>query len=238
MTPRPPFLDILSDADSRTLNACMTVRRYGKGEMVISVAEDGRDVFFVLEGRAHAVLHSADGKAVDYREIRTGDMFGELAAIDGEPRSASVVAQDPARIGRLSHAAFQDLVDNHRSFAWTLLAHLSTQIRHMTDRIFEYSTLLVRERLVRELLRLAVPRTVGPFESAYETGTDSALRAVRAEIHPAPTHFDLAARISTHREAVSREMSALAKQGLLEKRSGILHLHDVDALRALCPDED
>ena len=169
------------------------------------------------------MLYSSDGKAVDYREIGAGDMFGELAAIDGQPRSASVVAQDPTRIGRLSHAAFQDLVDKHRTFAQSLLTHLSTQIRDMTGRIFEYSTLLVRERLIRELIRLA--------------GGD-AVDAGPAEIVPAPTHFDLAARISTHREAVSREMSALAKQGLVEKRAGILHLHDVETLRALCPEEE
>ena len=220
---RRPFLETLSPSDRETLNARMTLRSYDKGEMVISVAEGGRDVYFVLEGRAHALLYSSDGKAVDYREIGAGDMFGELAAIDGQPRSASVVAQDPTRIGRLSHAAFQDLVDNHRTFAWSLLTHLSTQVRDMTGRIFEYSTLVVRERLIRELIRLA-------GGDAIETGP--------AEIRPAPTHFDLAARISTHREAVSREMSAMAKQGLVVKRAGALYLHDIAALRALCPPED
>jgi CRP-like cAMP-binding protein len=146
-------------------------------------------------------------------------MFGELAAIDGEPRSASVLALKSALIGRLSQAAFEDLVDNHRSFAWTLLAHLSSMVRDMTGRIFEYSTLPVRERLVLELLRLA---------------DSDAIDSNKAVISPAPTHFDLAARISTHREAVSREMSALAKQGLLEKRAGILQLHNIGALKALC----
>ena len=67
----------------------------------------------------------------------------------------------------------------------------------MTERVYEFSTLVVRKRLIRELLRLA---------------EDNEQREGSASISPAPTHFDLAARISTHREAVSREMSALAKR--------------------------
>lgn len=230
MKPRPPFLDTLAEADRDALIARLTMRSYRKGETVISTAEQDRDVFFVIEGRAHTILHSRDGKAVGYRDIGPGDMFGELAAIDGQPRSASIVAVEQIRVGCLSHAAFRTLVDTHSGIAWTLLTHLSTQIRHMTGRIFEYSTLLVRERLIRELLRLA-------DADIDEDVADRAAETGAGEISPAPTHFDLAARISTHREAVSREMSALAKQGLVEKRAGVLHLHDISALEALCPPE-
>ncbi len=191
--------------------------------MVISVAEKGRDVFFILRGRAHAILYSSDGKTVDFREIRQGDMFGELAAIDGEPRSASIVALEDSRVGRLSHLALAELVEMREQLAWALMVHLSSQIRYLTERVFEYSTLLVRERLIRELLRLA--------------GGETALRSA-ARIYPAPTHFDLAARISTHREAVSREMSTLARRGLLRKQDGALHLLDVGTLRSLCTREE
>ena len=88
----------------------------------------------------------------------------------------------------------------------------------MTDRVYEFSTLLVRDRLIRELLRLAGD----PQPSSNE-----------AAITPAPTHVELAAKISTHREAVSRAMSALAKEKLITKRSGTLVLRDLSALREL-----
>ncbi|MEM7442642.1 MAG: Crp/Fnr family transcriptional regulator [Pseudomonadota bacterium] len=218
-----PFLDRLDDTDRDALLGRLTQRSHPRGGMVISVSEQGRDVFFIVEGRAQAILHSRDGKAVGYRDMGPGDMFGELAAIDGQPRSASIIALDQTKVGRLSFADFQDLVNSHPSIAWVLMTHMSTQIRRMTGRIFEYSTLLVRERLIRELIRLA-----------GEDGTDN----TSSQISPAPTHFFLASRISTHREAVSREMSSLAKQGLLEKRAGVLHLRNLETLRALCPEED
>ena len=97
-------------------------------------------------------------------------------------------------------------------------------MRRMTERIYEFSTLVMRKRLVRELLRLAEP--------------DGSV-AARASIRPAQPDFsDLAARISTHREAVSREMSALAKLKLIEKRKGLLVLPDIGRLEALCHEEE
>jgi CRP/FNR family transcriptional regulator, cyclic AMP receptor protein len=106
----------------------------------------------------------------------------------------------------------------HPTFAWMLLEHLSAQLRRMTERVFEYSTLVVRKRLIVELLHRA---------------EKAALVDGEVSISPAPTHSELAATMSTHREAVSREMSDLAKRGLIEKRGSRLLLHDVSALRAL-----
>jgi CRP-like cAMP-binding protein len=115
-------------------------------------------------------------------------------------------------------AAFRNFVSLHPTFAWALLEHLSGQLRRMTERVYEYSTLAVRERLVLELLRQA--KGTEQFDG-------------RAYISPVPTHYELAARISTHREAVSREMSALAKSGLIERSGGRLVLRDLPALEML-----
>ncbi len=104
-----------------------------------------------------------------------------------------------------------------------MLEHLSAQIRRLTERVFEFSTLLVRDRLIRELLRLA------EASGGQEGG---------AEIRPAPTHFELVHRISSHREVVSRELSALAKAGLVEKREGALMVSDLDQLRSLIADAE
>jgi CRP-like cAMP-binding protein len=191
--------------------------------MIIAHDERGRDVFFVLEGRARATIFSENGRAVAYRDIEAGDIFGELAAIDGKARSASVVALEEVQAARLSASAFRDIVTARPTFTWVLLEHLSGQMRRMTDRVYEFSTLVVRKRLIRELLRLA------------EGG-----ETVRGEVSiaPAPTHFELAARISTHREAVSREMSALARRKLIEKSRGTLILRDLEALKTMVDHED
>jgi CRP/FNR family transcriptional regulator, cyclic AMP receptor protein len=214
------FLSRLSEADRGALAARWAVRRYRRDELVLTHEDSGRDIFFVLEGRARATLFSEGGRAVAYRDIERGDIFGELAAIDGKARSASVVALDRLSAARLPEAAFREIVDTRPTFTWTLLEHLSAQMRRMTERVYEFSTLVVRKRLIRELLRLA---------------GDQGDKAV---VEPAPTHFELAAMISTHREAVSREMSALAKRGLIEKRGARLMLLEIETLRSLAEADD
>lgn len=217
------FLKEVSESDRAALAACWSVRHYSEDEIIIAHDEGGRDVFFVLEGRACATIYSESGRAIAYRDIEPGDIFGELSAIDGRPRSASVVALSSVKAARLSEADFRDLVGSCPTFTWALLQHLSVQMRRMTERIQEFSTLVVRKRLIRELLRLA---------------GDSGDTADHLTIEPAPTHFELAGKISTHREAVSRQMSALAKRGFIEKQGGRLTLRNLEAFRNLARRED
>lgn len=223
MSSQPTFLSRLSEADRAALAGRWSAHGYRAEELIISHGDTDRDVFFLLEGRARVTLFSEDGREIAYRDLLPGDVFGELAAIDGRERSASVVAIEPARTARLPAAAFRDLLQNHPGLAWNLLEHLSMLLRRMTDRVFEFSTLVVRKRLILELLR-----------RADETGA----AGQHASLTPAPTHFELAAQISTHREAVSREMSALAKKKLVEKRGNRLELHNLAALEALAAAED
>lgn len=223
MTTPTAFLSRLCDADVAALSARWSVHNYKHGEMIIAHGDSGRDAFFLLEGRARVTLFSEEGKEIAYRDITPGDIFGELACIDGKERSASIVALELTKAARLPPVVFRELVESHPRLAWSLLEHLSGLLRRMTDRVYEFSTLLVRERLILELIR-----------RAQETGAVDG----HVQIEPAPTHFELAARISTHREAVSREMSALAKRGLIAKRGNKLVLNDLAALEMLAGKEE
>ncbi|MEM7546923.1 MAG: Crp/Fnr family transcriptional regulator [Pseudomonadota bacterium] len=215
------FIDRLPDQSRRTLWSMLRMTTFDRDEMIITQNETSADVFFVLEGTATATIYSEAGKVVAYRTISRGDVFGELAAIDGSPRSASVVANGGLKVGRLSKNQFRTLVETSPDFMWALLEYLATQSRQMTERIFEFSTMMVRQRLIQELLRLAkAGRTVNG----------------RTILSPAPTHFDLATRISSHREAVSREMSQLSKLNLINKETEGLVVIDLDALAALSND--
>lgn len=218
-----PFLDSLPSDLRSDLIAQMKLETIRRGEFVLTQDEASNDVYFVISGIARATVFSVDGKTIAYREILPGAIFGELSAIDEAPRSASVVAVEDLSVGRISRARFVLLVEDDSRFNWALLRYLAAQARQMTERIFEFSTLLVRDRLVEELIRLA---EAGAEYDGW------------AEISPAPTHFDLASRISTHREAVSREMSKLAKRQVIAKGSGSVFKVDLDALRALRIDRD
>lgn len=207
------------DADVRQrLRERMSEVVLERDELVISQNDESLDVFFVLEGTARAAGLSEEGKLVTYREIPEGAIFGELSAVDGRPRSANVVAVGKLTVGRMNQTDFRDVIDSDAAFRWAFLSYASEQIRVMTGRIFEFSTMVVRDRLIGELLRMA-------------EGQES-LNG-RVEIPHAPTHYELASRISTHREAVSREMSRLSKQGLVTKQLKTITISDVDALRRL-----
>lgn len=211
------FLDGLDPEIRTRLRERVKESTFKRDDVVISQNDETLDVFFVLSGLARASGLSEEGKLVAYREIPEGAIFGELSAIDGRPRSANVIAVGDLTVGRMAQSDFRDLIDTDNAFRWALLDYLTAQSRTMTDRIFEFSTMLVRDRLIAELLRLA--EAAGASEG-------------RIELHPAPTHFDLAARISTHREAVSREMSKFSRAKLVTKQLKTLIIHDIDALRA------
>jgi CRP/FNR family transcriptional regulator, cyclic AMP receptor protein len=223
MTTSSAFLASLQQPDLEALAQRWAVRSYRNNDAIIAHRDDGCDVFFLLEGRARVTLFSENGREIAYRDVGPGEIFGELAGIDRKPRSASVVALEPARAARLPEAAFREMVGTHPIFAWALLEHLSAQLRRMTDRVFEYSTLVVRKRLIRELLR----------EAATAELVDG-----RPCIRPAPSHVELAAKISSHREAVSREMSTLAKKGLIEKRGNRLVLRQPETLELLVASDE
>jgi CRP-like cAMP-binding protein len=209
------LLDALDDDDRAELDRLLKRRRFERGAELISWQDQSRSMFVLLEGYVRVVIYSAEGRVVDFHEAAPGAAFGEIAAIDGKGRSASVVAATEVEVGVLSHADFETMM-KRPGFAHATLLRITAQVRALIERIHDFSTLLVRDRLIREILRLAEPEGGGE----------------RYVIRRPPTHFDFAARISSHREAVSREMSRLQKRGLLRKTDKKLVLPYRDRLEA------
>ncbi len=194
----------------------------GKGAVVLSEEDDTNAVFFIASGAVNVKSFSADGKEVSYSEIPAGEIFGEFSAIDGRPRSAFVQTAKESLIGSMSSKQFRDLVSNTPTVGLRLVEQLVAKNRRLSERIYEYSTMSVRHRICTELLRLI---------DAKDPGAKSIM------INPAPSHYELSTRLSTHREAVSREFSKLAAQGILESGRQKLTILDVPALRDLVMDE-
>ena len=158
------------------------------------------------------------GKAVSFRELGPGEVFGEYPAIDRGPRSASVEAHTRCLVATLPGAAFRELIETQPVVALAMLPQLVTKIRALTTRVYEFSTLAVSNRIQAELLRLA---TLGAKDGKV------------ACIAPAPTHTEIASRVSTHREAVTRELTRLSRIGLIERQRNALLVKDVDRLAKL-----
>jgi CRP/FNR family transcriptional regulator, cyclic AMP receptor protein len=208
----------LTPAMRRDLEARCVWQHYQAGDTIVTQGDTTLGIYFLVHGRARVSVYAASGRAVTFRDIPTGDVFGELAAIDGLPRVASVEAVDACTIGLLPLKALQVMLDDNPRFARALLLHMAGLVRALTVRVFEFSTLAVENRVNAELLRLA---RMG--------------RARNGEmlIDPAPTHADIASRVSTTREGVTRIVKRLAELGVVEKRGGTLVVKDLRQLEVL-----
>lgn len=211
----------VSEATIESIERYGIRQTYAKGQEIIGRTNDLKDVYLLVDGVARVIVYSVSGKAVTFRRLAAGSLVGEFAAIDGLNRSASVEAVETCRAIRINAQLFNELMQNDPRFMCFVLSHLVSIIRSLTSRIVEYSTLGVTSRIHTELLRMA--------HAAPGNGSQK-------EISPAPTHSEIAGRISTHREAVSREISRLKQMGILERRGRSLTVRDVERLEQMVRD--
>ena len=193
-------------------------RNFEPGQRIISRDAADRDLYLIVSGRVRVTTYSAAGRQVTFRDFGAGQHLGEVAAIDGLPRSADVVALESALLAAMPPAAFRRLLREEPAIAERLLRDFAGLVRRLSERVIDLSTLGVHQRLHAELLRLA---------------REAGVRGNRARIDPAPKHADLASQVSTYREQVTRELSALARSGVLGKDGRALLVLDVARLQKM-----
>ncbi len=209
--------DVPGDALEQLAQQCRW-RRFPAGQRVISRDAPDHDVYLIVGGKVRITAFSGAGRQVTYRDIATGEWFGDLAAIDGRERSADVDALEDTLVASMAPTVFRRLLHTHPVVCDRVLDRLVSLVRDLTERVFDFSTLGVQNRVHAELLRLA--KQAGIQENA-------------ARIFPAPKHSDIAGKVSTYREQVTRELSAMAKRGLVRRVDGALVIPDVAKLERI-----
>ena len=200
------------------LDTQCTWHRATRNQWIIDYQDTSNDVFFVVSGTLRVKIQSVSGREVLLREINAGEFFGEIAAIDNQPRSSGILAITDVTFARMPASVFRTTVHEHSDVCDQLLEQLAGYVRTISNRVTEYTTLDARHRIYAELLRLSRPESAMPK---------------RAVVSPPPVHADLAARVSIRRESVTRELKALERAGLIEKRRGALVLTDTEQLRKM-----
>ncbi len=188
------------------------------GERIIERGQTTQEVYFVVEGNVRVLNFAASGRVVSFATIAPGGYFGELAAIDGQPRSATVVAHTKCTLAVLEGEEFRRLVVSFPKVSVALLRRLSEVIRFADERITDLSSLGAAQRVCLALLRLAEPDPV--------VGQNWV-------VYPLPTQANIASRIGTTRETVARMISRLSADGIVERKSKSLYIRDRDRLEAL-----
>lgn len=184
-------------------------RALDDGDPIFDHGEGGDDVAFLVSGRVRIVVLSEGGRRMALREMNAGEMIGEMAAIDRRPRSASVFAAGPARAALIPGEAFRDLATSTPALALRVMGMLADRLRALTELHAEQTFLTAGQRLCAMLMRMSKPRAQAPGQRI---------------VSPPPTHEMLSEMVGCRREVVSRELSALAKAGAVERSRGGLVL--------------
>jgi CRP/FNR family cyclic AMP-dependent transcriptional regulator len=210
-----PMFKSLKRKTVEALDARCEWRRVPAREWVIDYQDEGIDVFFVVSGAVRVLIYAKSGREVILADLERGGFFGEMAPIDGHSRSAGVLAVSEAVVATMPGSVFIDVLNTHPEVSMFVLKLLAARVRELDNRVLEFATLDVWHRVSCELLRLA-----------RRDPTDSR----RGILSPVPTQAEIAARVSTSREAVVREMKALEREGFLLRQRDAVVLTDIPRL--------
>ena len=214
---------LFAGLDDRTLDlltAALRSRRFRRDEVIFHTDDPGDSLFVVVSGTVKITLSADDGaEPAILTTIGPGGFFGELALLDGAPRSATAVAMEPVETLVLRRDAFGRLVDSEPGLRRALLAALASEIRRLTAQVEDLHFLDLPGRLARHLLRV--------MASGEET-----LPAGEVRLPWPYTQGELAGMIGGSRQSVNRLLADFVAQGLLRFEGDDLVIPDPRRLAA------
>lgn len=210
--------DVLPDELAAAFSVRGTRVHARKGQMLITQGSEADDVYLILSGRVNVTVFTPNGRETILRDMGPGRLIGEMAAIGRQPRSANVVVAEDAVLAISSSAAFKTFLMEVPGAGYWMAMQLAARVRNLTEKFAELASQPVAARLINELLRLA--------DGQVRDGD-------RVLIANLPTHIEIAARIGTHREAVTRELRLLSREGYIVQKGRKLEIASLSGLGAL-----
>ena len=214
-----PFFGGLDPDALERLAAGMRSRRFRRGEVIFHIGDPGDALFVIVSGEVKISLPSETGDEAILATLRPGDVFGELALLDGAPRSASATALIPTETVILPRDRFRELIATEAGVRDALLASIAGELRRLTTHVEELHFLDITGRLAARLVRLA-----------QESGTplgDGSLR-LRTNL----TQGDLAAMVGCTRQSVNKLLGQFTDDGLIRLERDAIVVTDLDGLSA------
>lgn len=209
----------LSAQDIGQAEALCVWREFSHDETVIKAdAPPQDDVYFVISGSMRVGLPAGPAGEIAFIDLKQGDLFGELSALDGQGRSASVIGLEQGVVASLSAANFNQILLTHPEVSYALLQHLTSIIRRNNARIVDLSTRTDVQRVYSEILRISEPDPSG----------DGSWLITRM-----PKHREIAVWAGTSEESVATALGQLLKVGLAKRRYPSLHIIDRAKVRML-----
>ncbi|PZG13140.1 Crp/Fnr family transcriptional regulator [Nonomuraea aridisoli] len=209
------FLSLLTAEEVEAVRAAGRLRKWDRGATVINEGDTSDWVLVLLEGRVKVSSHTDSGTEVVLAVRGPGGILGELSAIDGSPRSATVTALEP--ISGIVVRDFATFLESHGRIAVLLMQHVSFRLRDADRKRIEYGAYDTAGRVATRLLELA---------ERYGEQTSAGVRVALPL-----SQDELAGWTGSSREAVSKALRMLRDRGLIETGRRRVVIHDVEGLR-------
>lgn len=205
------IFECLSDEILDDIAAHTRTQIYTKDSIVVNQNDPGDAIFFVASGKLKACLSGEGGREITLSLFREGDFFGEMSILDGQPRSATIIAVEDSSLVILSRRDFVNHINSSPQTAINILAEMSLRLRKADEVIGNLALLDVYGRLAHILADMA--------ENDGTTDGDAVI------INKRPTHQELASMIGASRETVSRAIADFQRRGFISIDGKIMKLN-------------
>jgi CRP/FNR family cyclic AMP-dependent transcriptional regulator len=182
----------LSPTELELLEHHMVTRSFKKNTIIINEGDEASTFFIIITGAIKVFLSNEEGKEIIINAQGPGDHFGELALLDGAPRSASVITTEKSTIGVISKEDFHHVLSRNTDLALNLIRELTRRVRFLSDNVRTLALMDVYGRVAKVLLGMA----------QEEDG--------KMVINNRPTQQDIANHIGASREMVARILKDLS----------------------------
>lgn len=213
---RVPVFSTLSSEELEHVAQVAVPRRFEAGEVVFKEGDEGSTCYIVRSGRARAVREHADGRSITLAHFGPGDIFGEMAMLDGERRSATVESIEATDAIAILSADMHRLLREYPDISVKLIAALGQRLRETNERLARQSFQTVQSRVAAALAELVLTARM-----EGQTEGDVVIMSTQAE---------LAQLAGSSRESASRFLAVLERAGIISQGRGKLTVHDPEAL--------
>jgi CRP/FNR family transcriptional regulator, cyclic AMP receptor protein len=217
-----PLFAELTDEQLASVAALTQVQHVPARKVVVRQGEPARALFGIVHGRLKVASCGPDGKDSVLGIMSEGEVFGEVALLDGGVRSATCTTIEPCELLVVDRQQFMELLDSSPGIAVKLLHVLSQRLRRLSQRSEDAAFLDVPSRLARSLLDLAT--RFGEKQRAPASGICITLKLSQQELG------DL---VGATRESVNKHLSDWTRQGFLTTEGGRMIISDIDSVRRL-----
>ena len=214
-----PFFSRLGDSEADAILAQATVARHAEGALIFAKGDPGNSMMAVLNGRIMITAPSQDGRQVVLTVMRDGDVFGEIAMLDGKERTADATAMTDCELLVVPRRSLLALLERRPDLCIDLLIVLCERLRRTNEQVEDLAFLDLEARIAKVLVRLAEEIAAGQSRTG-PVGVKISQRA-------------LGELVGGSRESVNKHLQDWKRSGIIAIEKGSIVIHDAEALADL-----